>query len=307
MKRLITDVYHSQVRKLSKLRAMFIATLLLCSVCIVVLSILFLPYLKPRIWGNYGLFFEFCSLLLLLFIFWSIQFAPFGNRPFIIINIGLVLWILAGVEDVMDEFYRQPLWLSIWGEDLLRTLGITLVTIGTYVTIKDISSAYDKIKRLAIIDELTELPNRRYFRYKLTNHEKNTLFILLIDLDHFKKINDLYGHAKGDAILYEFGKVLLMLTPKNAVSARLGGEEFAVYISSENEQEVTKFAQTLLSGTRSILISEDHYLSASIGIAKKSYDESTHDAMKRSDTALYLAKQNGRNRLEWSTESSPIS
>lgn len=289
----------NKLRGLDTIRTVFISILSLSLVTLVVSSIYLFPSLERNYWNNYGLLFELLILIFLLFIFFILQFTPMSQKSYVILCVGLFFWIISSTIDVIDEVLFQPLWLSMWGEDLLRTIGMFIGSVGVYHLINQVYGSFNKVKHLATIDELTELPNRRYFRHKLDQYEQCSFIIMLIDLDHFKKINDSYGHDKGDSILHSFGKLLSELTSSNHLAARLGGEEFAVFIKSDEKQLAENLSKKLLSKTRNIVIENDKNLSVSIGIALKKPDESAQIALKKADNALYMAKNNGRDRREW--------
>ncbi|MGR5148157.1 GGDEF domain-containing protein [Photobacterium alginatilyticum] len=301
MAQLKTTVNPLKFKEFNFIRRFFIIALCLCIVIKFVLSLTLLPAIQRDNFLNYSYIFEVLGLLSLLFIFWLVQCAPLlCRRAHILLSVGLFSWILSVVADVSDEIVIQPLWLSLWGEDFLRTLGMITCMVGILVTIKNISLAYDHVKKLSTIDDLTQLPNRRYFYQMLKHHENDILLVMLIDLDHFKKVNDQYGHERGDICLNLFGEMLSKNTIANTFSARLGGEEFAVFITSNNKNQATKFAQKILKETRNITLENTEHLTVSIGIALKSPSETSDNVLRRADEALYKAKDNGRNRLEWS-------
>jgi diguanylate cyclase (GGDEF)-like protein len=304
MRRLLSEIHPRKLHRLDPVRLCFLLSLGFCIFIELGLNLIFLPTTDHFSFLNYSYLFEIIELLLLIAIFWAVQFAPLHEQAHRVLSCGLFVWILASAEDVSDELIIQPLWLAIWGEDSLRVIGMFLCTIGILFTIRQVTTSHAQVKQLAMMDELTQLPNRRSFRQNLHSYEHNVISVMLIDLDHFKQINDTYGHEKGDEVLSDFGRELSNLTQHshNSFSARLGGEEFAVFINDDNKQSAAVFAEQILNRTRKIFISDqEEYLTASIGIAHKSSNESTHQALKRADIALYQAKTNGRNRFEWAS------
>lgn len=153
-------------------------------------------------------------------------------------------------------------------------------------------------------DPLTGLFNRRGFEDALARTLLNPArlgVVLTCDIDHFKKINDTFGHASGDRVIEEFARQLAEYLPANAASARFGGEEFFVYLpgSTLDEGEVvgqeicTRFAAT---DWRHLAIADT--ITVSVGVALLvSADRSIHDAISRADRALYVAKAAGRNQV----------
>lgn len=277
-----------------------IVAVLIISVVAVMVSLQQLPpidRLKPL---YFSFIFELMGLLALVIIFFVVQISSILSfRGYALLSIGLYLWILATVIDIGDEFYYQPLMLSLWGEDVLRTLGMLVTTAGIARSIRTVSVSYNQVKNLAMFDELTQLPNRRYFSQVISNHESQKLLILLIDIDHFKQINDQYGHSEGDLILQMFGQLLSQLMTRNLVVSRIGGEEFAIIINNDDKKHAISIANTVMDEIKIITEDKQKMFTVSIGIAVKKTNESSHDAIKRADDALYKAKDNGRNRIEW--------
>ncbi|WP_297431207.1 GGDEF domain-containing protein [Sulfurimonas sp.] len=158
-------------------------------------------------------------------------------------------------------------------------------------------------------DSLTQLPNRNLFekmlyesveRYKLTK-EKFALFF--IDLDGFKKINDVHGHEMGDIVLIEASKRIREI---NRFSARMGGDEFVSIVHYTDEKELRDRADALLKRISQKCKDESIVISVSIGIAKYPEDsKSTYEIKKYSDEAMYRAKQQGKNRYCFFMEASP--
>lgn len=166
-----------------------------------------------------------------------------------------------------------------------------------------------ELQEFATIDFLTRLPNRRHFMTqieaelaRLQRSDGQPAAVLMCDLDHFKAINDLWGHALGDVALRHFATILREQLRRSDIVGRVGGEEFAVVLSGASIEEAIAFAQRvqqrlaqnpLLQGDRRIA------LSISVGIATLSATDSNVDgALSRSDMALYRAKSGGRNRIE---------
>ncbi|WP_296425847.1 GGDEF domain-containing protein [Yoonia sp.] len=154
-----------------------------------------------------------------------------------------------------------------------------------------------KLATLAMTDFLTELPNRRAFLERST--EAASGYLLVIDADHFKLINDTYGHAAGDACLQAIADQLRNITRDTDIIGRIGGEEFASFLPNATERQVSALAKRL---TRPIIVPiEDHpipvKLTLSLGASLRRKDETNENAFKRADSALYVAKNTGRGRL----------
>jgi diguanylate cyclase (GGDEF)-like protein len=159
-----------------------------------------------------------------------------------------------------------------------------------------------KIK-LAEVDFLTGLSNRRRFeeigRFMLESgkREQTSFTFLMIDIDHFKQVNDTYGHSAGDEILKDFGSILHHATRASDASCRWGGEEFALLLHDADALHARTSAERLLSSIRSHSFAQAGRLTASIGLAEARHDESLPDLQRRADEALYTAKRSGRDQV----------
>ena len=165
-----------------------------------------------------------------------------------------------------------------------------------------------KLKELATRDPLTGVANRRYF-FERANQEFSRsrrlslpLSVAELDVDYFKQINDRYGHAVGDEVLKSLCIISQRLLREIDIFARIGGEEFAVLLPDTNLEGALFLAQRIqrtIAEGKLALKSDDFKYSISIGVATlRPEDNSIDDCMLRADSAMYKAKQNGRNRVE---------
>ncbi|MBF7982140.1 GGDEF domain-containing protein [Rahnella sp. LAC-M12] len=153
---------------------------------------------------------------------------------------------------------------------------------------------YKSAVNLSLTDELTGLPNRRYLNIKLREIENRLATICIADIDHFKRINDTYGHDAGDRVLRNTGLILSNLASDNVFISRSGGEEFAIVIIDHASAEgiVRKIKESVsydCNGTFKV--------SFSIGVAIKQKHESSSSTITAADDALYQAKRSGRDRI----------
>ena len=160
--------------------------------------------------------------------------------------------------------------------------------------------------RQAQEDALTGLPNRRRFRelLELAAQSAQTtgtpLAIGLADLDHFKRVNDRYGHEVGDRVLIAAASAMRKALGERGTLARYGGEEFAMFMQGRKAATCVELAHDLLRAIQDVRVEGlpvDHGLSVSIGLS--TLREETFDAaLRRADDQLYLAKHLGRARIE---------
>ncbi|WP_054309908.1 GGDEF domain-containing protein [Mesorhizobium sp. 1M-11] len=153
----------------------------------------------------------------------------------------------------------------------------------------------------ALTDPLTKLPNRRALmgRYSSTAHARTAA--LLFDLDHFKSINDSYGHAAGDLVLCHFAEILSTRIRVSDVAARVGGEEFCVILPNVDLKMAVKFAEHIRMKTEEkkvAWVNEQIAVTVSVGVAYTAKgEENFNTLLERADQALYKAKTGGRNRV----------
>jgi diguanylate cyclase (GGDEF)-like protein len=156
---------------------------------------------------------------------------------------------------------------------------------------------------LAARDQLTGLCNRRNFDQRLESaiaraeRHGGVFSLLMLDIDHFKNINDYYGHATGDDVLRRFGEVLTERLRQNDVAARWGGEEFVVLADGATLDNARMLAEQIRESVATTPFSPVPRVTVSIGIADYLHGESGDDLLRRADKALYGAKRNGRNRV----------
>jgi diguanylate cyclase (GGDEF)-like protein len=160
-----------------------------------------------------------------------------------------------------------------------------------------------KMQQLAFTDELTKLPNRRAM-IEFTNRELSrfrrygTLMgVILMDLDHFKKFNDQFGHDKGDLVLKESAKAISGLVRETDWFGRWGGEEFLVVVGAASPEGVGIFANRLRAALEEIKIPGLPQVTGSFGVAIARSEDDIDTLVKRADEALYAAKAAGRNRV----------
>lgn len=168
----------------------------------------------------------------------------------------------------------------------------------------------DEYQRHARLDGLTNLSNRRHFDQILAREIEHAasyhaeFSVVLLDIDHFKRFNDTYGHLEGDKILQNVAKILASNARPNDTVARFGGEEFVVLLVDTDLEQAYRFAERLRHEIESQFVA-GYRVTCSFGVANYQPNLTDQALIARADTSLYKAKELGRNRVEVSAVSSP--
>jgi diguanylate cyclase (GGDEF)-like protein len=161
-----------------------------------------------------------------------------------------------------------------------------------------------QLEQLAGLDQLTGVSNRRVMDLELAvavdRHARQQISygLVIADVDHFKTINDQHGHSVGDSVLLKFAQLLVINTRGSDKVFRFGGEEFLILFPNVKPAQLRRAAEQLQDAVRKSLRSPAGPVTASFGTAVLLDDESLHEWFARADKALYVAKQNGRDRIE---------
>ncbi|MBJ6360179.1 diguanylate cyclase [Paenibacillus sp. GCM10012307] len=160
----------------------------------------------------------------------------------------------------------------------------------------------EQLEKKATTDPLTGLRNRRYFQEQLLAYldafQKYRLpfSLLIIDIDHFKRINDTYGHPVGDLVLTNLAQLLQSLARKEDIVARFGGEEFVAIIPAAGGETAVGVAESFRKAVEAAVWGE-YSITISIGVSTTIEGDTEETMLGRADTALYASKSSGRNRV----------
>jgi diguanylate cyclase (GGDEF)-like protein len=212
-------------------------------------------------------------------------------------------YLIRSLRDISQDLTKQELIRKLTRDEigeLTDALNGLLQRIRTYQA---------ELVRLASTDGLTGILNRRTFfanGEELLKSAPQGVYFLLIDLDHFKTVNDTYGHAVGDVVLEKVGGLLQgsMRTSGTRlpdIVGRLGGEEFGILMSADSIDDAVSVAERLRQTIESTQVGIGDVsisITGSIGVARPAVGDSLDDLYQRADTGCYRAKNNGRNRVE---------
>ncbi len=195
---------------------------------------------------------------------------------------GKGFWLVLAIGALIPLFIAPP--ISVFSLSILRLLTQTIEKVDAYVR----------------LDTLTGVLTRAYLLGQIRDRLSDGGSFLMVDADHFKAINDTYGHDIGDEALKTIAEVLSNHVSYDAIIGRLGGEEFGIFLPGAREKEAADAAAQLCDGMRrsgKVIAGHELELTISIGGAVHIEGESLEKTMKLADVALYQAKRTGRDRF----------
>jgi len=225
--------------------------------------------------------------------------ALFYSTIIFAVQFALVCFVSVRVvgETMNEQTYNGSLFMDMLNLTMALTSTIVSALLLTNVSIE----AIEKLRREADTDSLTDLKNRRAFENKtsaiIAAGSPNSL--LVCDIDHFKQVNDKWGHSAGDCVIQGLADILRRNCPQDALIGRIGGEEFAILLPLTNAKEATILAESIrqsFEDFRAQSVCETQSFTASFGATQLNIGESYKVAFLRADEALFAAKADGRNR-----------
>jgi len=236
--------------------------------------------------------------------------ASYSAHPFTVVAGVLCLTVPITVYFGLqpDTFHRAMAFVSLmYVAASLRSINTLGYFFGrTYRLAHELKREKARAEELARVDFLTNLANRRAF-YEEGERELQSLqgsnrpaAVVMLDIDHFKSVNDRYGHAAGDSVIRAVAELIRANLRASDIAGRLGGEEFALLLPDTAAATVLVAAERLRAATEALLVEQDGVrinFTLSIGVAVLADDATLDQWVARADAALYRAKQAGRNRV----------
>ncbi len=233
-------------------------------------------------------------------------YSPLRYLQMATISLALIPMIIV----LLTLGHEETFWVGIAAICMYVSCMITSVLLqktfnGNLELAYDLEQAKKQAENLARTDALTGLNNRRAFfdkaepLFAYCKRSQQPISALMLDVDHFKKINDSYGHAAGDIALRNLAQLIITNLRDSDLACRFGGEEFAVLLPNTNAEEAMGMANMLkqLMASTTIALADENALSltASFGIAENG--ETVEDLLNHADKAMYAAKNSGRNHV----------
>jgi len=203
-----------------------------------------------------------------------------------------------GVECMKAGAYDYLVRQSLAPDQLSRAIRSAMVR---FTLEEERNRLMAELRELSITDPLTGVGNRRFFmerlRQELHRSERTgrAFVLLMLDLDHFKLVNDRFGHQRGDEVLARCADILVQNVRKTDLAARYGGEEFCVLLPETSEERGMLVAGKLRSAIEKTTCNTKTPITVSIGVAEWAQEDTRDDLLRRADRAMYGAKKRGRN------------
>jgi diguanylate cyclase (GGDEF)-like protein len=283
-------------------------SLTIIQMVVATIVVMFLMYTANHIRGPFLIIY----LIVFLFGIFRLNTRQFLSLTiFVLFTYGLVIYVLMEYQPQKINLYEEMLqWMA------LASLLPFFAFLGGHISSlrrklrnshTELEEAMEKIQEMAIRDELTGVYNRRYVM-ELLDYEKNRssrgdgIFCLaMLDIDHFKNVNDMYGHLAGDAVLYTVATMIDKTMRNTEFCGRYGGEEFLIVLTQTDIKGALIFAERVRANIENILfpdLSPDFKVTVTIGLSEYHIREDVEKIISRADEALYRAKKGGRNRIE---------
>ncbi len=231
----------------------------------------------------------------------AIQWIEGSNRLYYVLTIAISCLLVSYIADTLDDLIEVRKQFSLVYEDSLGLIGYSLMCIGFIIWVQQTHSLVKQLVIMAHTDKLTGAFNRHKLNElfereaEMAKRYKLPLSLILFDLDHFKKINDTFGHLTGDHVLIRTASIVQNEIRKSDYFARVGGEEFVILNPVTDSEGARGCAEKVRKAIEEFGFSDVDEVSASFGVTSCKPSESLESAIHRADLALYEAKDQGRN------------
>ncbi|WP_456395429.1 GGDEF domain-containing protein [Desulfurobacterium sp.] len=234
-------------------------------------------------------------------------FVLFPTVSFILFSSYIALWasIIFGMAITFIEFmlHGRPFWLKFYYVQEVLIFYCFMVLVNYFYS-KNLEEHELVLQKLATKDMLTGAYNRWKFledfksEFERARRYKYPISLVMFDIDHFKKVNDTYGHDAGDRVLEKIAKIVRDNIRKVDMFVRWGGEEFIIFLSNTDKKGATVLAEKIRKKIENTVFDEVGKVTVSFGVTELKEGDTIDNLLKRVDEVLYRAKRLGRNRVE---------
>lgn len=222
------------------------------------------------------------------------------KEVYYLLSIGFSVTFLSYVIDVLDEFCTFPTFIQ---DDIIHFVALIFISLGVYFWIHHNNRIMKALQERACTDALTGAANRQKLECDIDLMRKRVeryhidFSMVIFDIDHFKNVNDSFGHTAGDSVLIELTQIVQEQIREIDNLYRYGGEEFVILLSDTDISGATATAEKIRQAIEAHTFHHVNSLTASFGAAQYKPDESTESFINRADENLYHVKENGRNSV----------
>ncbi|WP_335342715.1 GGDEF domain-containing protein [Pseudidiomarina terrestris] len=244
-------------------------------------------------------------------LYWLATFPPIayfllGGKRGLITSVIFFALCFIFLTQATDDWESAPFTLHSLNNIFIATVALIIILRHIEQTRAEafhyLEEHSQRLEYIAVTDRLTGLYNRAKLDSALsdalrkTKHHQREFSVVLLDIDHFKRVNDTYGHQVGDSILVELGQLLRCNVRSTDVAGRWGGEEFLLVLTEHTRQHAVMHAERLRHAIEAYEFRDGIRITASFGVASYRPGDDESSIIKRVDQALYRAKDEGRNR-----------
>lgn len=244
---------------------------------------------------------EFSLVVFSYILLAGLQWFNGPRKVYSYLTIGVTLFVFYHVSDMMDEIVIYPLYLQYFADDVSHLFALIFILIGIFHWVKHNNRMLLELQKLATIDGLTGVYNRQQIDAILedmcesaSRYDKD-LSVVILDIDHFKEVNDQYGHATGDEVLKKMSNMLCKEVRVTDRFGRYGGEEFLLLLPETTLEGARTAAEKLRFALNNFDFGSTPRVTASFGVASYRKGEDLADLVHRADIGLYKSKESGRN------------
>ncbi|NOI67249.1 GGDEF domain-containing protein [Vibrio sp. 99-8-1] len=270
---------------------------------LVVLNIylaIFYPLIRPD--NQIDLVIETSQMLVCFFLLFKIEEIKKSRQVYLFLFLSVSILTVGSALDFIDEFLDVSDNVGI-AEDIFKSVGFVTFILACFRWVDFHKQQSQAMQHLAEVDSLTGLSNRRAFLNMSKSYfcldEERKVSLLIIDVDYFKQVNDNFGHQFGDKLLIRIANAIKLSLRKGDYVARIGGEEFVVFLKNTDKQQAVEIAENICKAVEELILycnNQKVNSSVSIGVVSNEHHSDDFEVLfSQADKLLYKAKSMGKN------------